>query len=74
MLVCRVAVGNMLETKVAMQTDLPKGFHSVHAVPSDGGLKYPEYVIYNQNQVKYTRIYIKNNFRAILKYKIDIHF
>lgn len=51
MLLCNVTLGKMHETTVPMKINrAPRGFHSVHAPAFPGGLKYPEYVVYRDDQ------------------------
>lgn len=49
MLICRVALGKIYNAETQVNS-LPRGYHSVKAVPQYG-LKYPEYIIYNDAQV-----------------------
>ncbi|XP_059470189.1 poly [ADP-ribose] polymerase tankyrase-2-like [Neocloeon triangulifer] len=49
-LICKVAVGRVYNTTDTI-TSLPSGFHSVRAEAKSGFLKFPEYIIYNDDQV-----------------------
>ncbi|XP_059470379.1 poly [ADP-ribose] polymerase tankyrase-2-like [Neocloeon triangulifer] len=49
-LICRVALGKIYETKRTVKV-LPEGYHSVKAIPNDGFLLRPEYIIYHDDQV-----------------------
>jgi hypothetical protein len=53
MLVCRVALGLQYDAQQPMNGIVkpPEGYHSVVAMPKEGFLCYPEYVVYNSNQV-----------------------
>lgn len=50
MLLCRVTLGNSFNTKTVLK-QLPPGSHSVTAAAAPGFLEYPEYVVYQENQV-----------------------
>ncbi|XP_065340123.1 poly [ADP-ribose] polymerase tankyrase-2-like [Cloeon dipterum] len=64
MLICTVALGRKFETSEATVSGLPSGYHSVKA-NAGSALLYPEYVIYNDDQVypsyliEYTTNYVR---------------
>ena len=56
MLLCRVTLGRGFQLASAMKmAHAPPGHHSVAGTPSNGGLCYPEYVVYRGEQVSDTR-------------------
>ncbi|XP_059470210.1 poly [ADP-ribose] polymerase tankyrase-like [Neocloeon triangulifer] len=57
MLLCKVALGRVYNATQVL-TSLPHGYHSIKAKPQDGFLLYPEYIIYNDDQV-YPRFLIE---------------
>lgn len=50
MLVCRVALGGTYETKFSLK-QVPRDYNSVTGKTSPGGLRYPEFVVYEEDQV-----------------------
>jgi tankyrase len=52
MLECRVLIGKSFYCKQANSSlkEPPQGYHSVYGIPSDGGLDFPEVVVYNNYQ------------------------
>jgi len=51
MLLCRVCLGrSFLQSNASKLAHAPPGHHSVIGRPSQGGLAYPEYVIYRGEQ------------------------
>lgn len=50
MLVCRVTLGNSFHTKRSFK-QLPNRFNSVYGEASPGGLRHPESVVYQEDQV-----------------------
>jgi tankyrase len=51
MLLCKVTMGKMFETKKVMKVNkAPSGYHSVHAPAALGFLKYPEFIVYDDDQ------------------------
>ena len=53
LLLCRVCLGkSFLQFSAIRMAHAPPGHHSVIGRPSNGGLCYPEYVVYRGEQVR----------------------